>query len=89
MNKDIKLSLKMKKSHFEKLHLKVNSRVMKDELNQYLIENPIDIDCLHKDRSLYSVKNYFEVETLDRNPIKSMIILMFIVFMANFYFILV
>ena len=64
MSKGIKKNVKIKQSHFEKLFNEGKFYLLRDELNQYLIENPNDIDCLLKIAAVYrQLQNYSFAES--------------------------
>ena len=64
MSKDSKTKVKIKQSHFEKLYSEGKFHSLIDELNQYLIENPNDIDCLLKIAAVYrQLQNYSFAES--------------------------
>ena len=64
MSKETKRNVKIKQSHFEKLYSEGKFYLLRDELNQYLVENPNDIDCLLKIAAVYrQLQNYSFAES--------------------------
>ena len=64
MSKDSKRKVKIEQSRFEKLYSEGKFHSLRDELNQYLIENPNDIDCLLKIAAVYrQLQNYSFAES--------------------------
>ena len=64
MSKETKRNVKIEQSHFEKLYSEGKFYLLRDELNQYLVENPNDIDCLLKIAAVYrQLQNYSFAES--------------------------